>query len=152
VSEVVRLQVGDIDSARMLLRVEQGKGSKDRYTILSSRLLEELRGYWKTGRPQTYLFPGSRPDHPLDITAAQKVYQRARERAGIRKRGGIHTLRHSFATHLLEAGVDLRTIQVLLGHTDIRTTMRYLQIRRDHVASNPRKFDLLSMPGQIPGT
>ncbi len=152
VSEVVRLRVSDIDSARMTIRVEQGKGSKDRYTILSPRLLDELRRYWKLQQPKEWLFPGAKPSRPLDITAAQKVYRNARQHAGIQKRGGIHTLRHCFATHLLEAGVDLRTIQALLGHNAITTTMRYLQIRRDHFASDSGKFDLLALPETVPGT
>lgn len=150
VSEAVRLRVRDIDSARMTIRVEQGKGHKDRYTILSPRLLDGLRQYWKQFRPEEYLFEGSDANRPLDVTAAQKVYNRAKQRAGIRKGAGVHTLRHCFATHLLEAGVDLRTIQTLLGHNAISTTMRYLQIRQHHVASCAETFDLLALPPKTP--
>jgi integrase/recombinase XerD len=116
VSEVVRLKVSDIDSARMLIRVEQGKGNKDRYTLLSERLLGELRLYWRRYRPRYWLFPGQNQIQPMSPEAAQKIYYRVKRRAGITRGGGIHTLRHCFATHLLEQGVDPRTIQVLMGH------------------------------------
>ncbi len=130
VSEVVKLKPADIDSQRLMIRVEQAKGAKDRYTLLSPRLLEELRLYWKLYRPTTWLFPSSRdPHHQLHIGRAQKIYYEAKRRAGITRGHGIHTLRHCFATHLLEAGLDLRTIQSLMGHTAISTTMRYLQVR-----------------------
>jgi len=110
VSEVVRLQLHDIDGERMSLRVEQGKGGKDRYTLLSPRLLEELRAYWRQYRPTLWLFPGRDGQHPMDVSTAQKSSTAAKQRAGITKRGGIHALRHAFATHLLEAGTDLHTI------------------------------------------
>ena len=152
VSEVVRLRVSDIDSTRMTIRVEQGKGSKDRYTILSPRLLDQLRHYWRAYQPTLWLFPGAEASRPLDVTAAQKVFNRAKQSAAIQKGHGIHTLRHCFATHLLEAGVDLATIQALLGHTDIRTTMRYLQIRRHRFASRPGPLDLLALPRETPDT
>lgn len=130
VSEVVKLKPADIDSQRLMIRVEQAKGAKDRYTLLSPRLLEELRRYWKLYRPTTWLFPSSRdPQRQLHIGRAQKIYYEAKRRAGITHGHGIHTLRHCFATHLLEAGLDLRTIQSLMGHTAISTTMRYLQVR-----------------------
>jgi integrase len=103
VSEALRLRVQDIDSARMTIRVEQGKGRKDRYTILSPRLLEELRGYWKQHPSKSYLFTGSDPGRPLDVTAVQKAFNAAKARAGIQKGSGVHTLRHCFATHLLES-------------------------------------------------
>ena len=122
VSEVVRLRVTDIDSHRMMIRVEEGKGEKDRYTILSQRLLQELRVYWKIHRPSRWLFPGQKPDTPIGPRTAQKVFTKAKTRAAIRKPGGIHLLRHSFASHLLEAGVDLRTIQLLMGHSSILST------------------------------
>ena len=128
VSEVVRLRVSDIDSERMLIRVDQGKGNKDRYTLLSERLLEDLRLYWQRYRPVEWLFTGYRKDCHLSIAAAQKMYLRAKRRAGIKKTGGIHMLRHCFATYLLEAGVDLRSIQHLMGHRSIVTTMRYVQV------------------------
>jgi site-specific recombinase XerD len=128
VSEVVRLQLHHIDAERMSLRVEQGKGGKDRYTLLSPRLLEELRAYWRAYRPALWLFPARDGKRPMDVSTAQKFYTATKQRAGITKRGGIHALRHAFATHLLEAGTDLHTIQRLLGHGDIRTTMRYLHL------------------------
>jgi len=146
VSEAVALRVHDIDSARMTIRVVQGKGRKDRYTILSPRLLENLRQYWKQYHPKEYLFEGSKPQHHIHESVPQKTYNRAKERAGIHKGIGVHTLRHCFATHLLEAGVDLRTIQTLLGHNAISTTMLYLQVRQQHIASHPEKFDLLAIP------
>ena len=130
VSEVVRLQLHHIDAERMSLRVEQGKGGKDRYTLLSPRLLEELRAYWRAYRPSQWLFPARGGKGSMDVSTAQKLYYAAKGRAGITKRGGIHALRHAFATHLLEAGTDLHTIQRLLGHGDIRTTMRYLHLAR----------------------
>jgi site-specific recombinase XerD len=117
VGEVVRLRVGDVDSQRMTLRVEQGKGRKDRDTLLSARLLEELRRYWHAYRPRLWLFPASDGEHPMNVGTAQHMYYAARRRAGISKRCGIHGLRHAFATHALENGVDLPTIQRLLGHT-----------------------------------
>ena len=149
VSELLHLRLTDIDSARMMIRIEQGKGRKDRYTILSPRLLEQLRCYWKAFRPTSWLFPGKTLDKPLDVTAAQKVYNIAKLRAGIRKGRGIHTLRHCFATHLLEAGVDLPTIQSLMGHSDIHSTMRYLKIRQHRFASDPGPLDLLALPPRI---
>ncbi len=130
VSEVVRLQFHHLDAERMSLRVEQGKGAKDRDTLLSGRLLEELRAYWRAYRPAVWLFPARDGKRPMDVSTAQKFYYAAKQRAGIAKRGGIHALRHAFATHLLEAGTDLHTIQRLLGHGDIRTTMRYLHLAR----------------------
>ena len=111
-SEVLHLQVPDIDAARMTIRVVQGKGGKDRYTLLSARLLEALRAYWKVERPRDWLFPARArgPARPMDPSSLQKAYHDAKLRAGITKPGGVHTLRHCFATHLLEAGVDLHTI------------------------------------------
>ena len=116
VGEVVRLQVGDIDNERMLIRVRQGKGRKDRYTILPRSILHDLRSYWKAYRPTKWLFPGARTGRHLSERAVQKVFARAVASAGIKKKATVHTLRHSFATHLLEAGTDLRYIQELLGH------------------------------------
>jgi integrase/recombinase XerD len=145
VSELVRLKVSAIDSHRMMVRVEQGKGRKDRYTILSQRLLSELRSYWKEHRSPTYLFP-NRKGTPLSIDYAQKTYNRAKLRAGIEKGHGIHTLRHCFATHLLEAGVDLRTIQTLLGHSSLLSTERYLQIRQHRITTMANPLDLLRLP------
>ncbi len=146
VSEVVSLKVTDIDSKRMMIRVQQGKGRKDRYTILSQRLLRELRIYWKMYRPLLWLFPGRNPDNPLPVETAQRVYYHAKDKSGIKKGKGIHTLRHCFATHLLEAGVDLRTIQTLMGHNSIMTTMLYLQVTRKHLSSTQSPLDLLEIP------
>lgn len=146
VSEVVSLKVTDIDSNRMMIRVQQGKGRKDRYTILSKRLLKELRIYWKMYRPSLWLFSSINPEHPLTDRTAQAIYYHAKDKAGITKGKGIHTLRHCFATHLLEAGVDLRTIQMLMGHTSIMTTMVYLQVTRKHLSSIQSPLDLLEIP------
>jgi integrase/recombinase XerD len=146
VSEVVRLQLRHIDTDRMCLRIEQGKGGKDRDTLLSPRLLEELRAYWKQYRPREWLFPGREGKRPLDVSTAQKFYYAAKGRAGITKRGGIHALRHAFATHLLEAGTDLPTIQRLLGHGDIGTTMRYLHLARRTILKTTSPLDWLD-PG-----
>ena len=142
---VLHLKITDIDSARMMIRVEQGKGNKDRYTVLSQRLLEELRAYWKTHRPQVWLFPGQNGQHPLHETAAQRVFGKAKIEAGIRKRGGFHVLRHCFCTHLLEAGTDLRKIQLLAGHASLQTTARYLRVSRDKLAQVRSPLDLLSL-------
>jgi integrase len=138
--------VGDIDSGRMVIRVSQGKGDRDRYTLLSPRLLQELRAYWRRERPPEWLF--ARPDGvaPVSRDTAQKAFYRARDRAGLRKRAGIHVLRRCFATHLLEAGVDLPTIQALLGHRSILTTTRYLRLVRPRVGAGQSALDLLSFP------
>jgi site-specific recombinase XerD len=146
VSEVVQLKITDIDSQRMMIRVEQGKANKDRYTILSERLLEELRHYWKLFRPPLWLFSSKDPDNPIHIGTAQKIYYQAKHKAEISKGKGIHTLRHCFATHLLESGEDLRTIQVLMGHASILTTMTYLQVTRKKLASTKSPLDLLDIP------
>jgi len=143
VSELVRLGVADLDSSRMMIRVRQGKGQKDRYTILSRRLLRELQMYWRSRRPPMWLFPGAKPDRPIGRNTAGRIYRRAKERAGIKKQGGIHTLRHCFATHLLEAGVDVRTIQLLMGHRSIRSTIRYVQLTRKTFDGTPSPLDLL---------
>ena len=147
VSETVNLKVSDIDSNRMTIRVEQAKGAKDRYSILSVSLLEELRSYWKLYKPPLWLFPAKRDlNRQMDITTAQKIYYAAKEKAGITRGHGIHTLRHCFATHLLEAGIDLRTIQSLMGHSSITTTMLYLQIRSQMLDSKQSRLDLLAVP------
>jgi integrase/recombinase XerD len=149
VSEVVRLQVTDIESERMLIRVNQGKGNKDRYTLLSTRLLTELRAYWKLFRPPRWLFPGRSLSEPMPSATARKIYDRARQRAQLQRGSGIHSLRHSFATHLLDAGVDPRTIQVLLGHRALATTVRYLQVSRQHLGTVRSPFDLLGFPEAV---
>jgi len=144
VSEVVKLKVADLDSERMAIRVAEGKGRKDRYTLLSERLLAELRSYWRVYRPPVWLFPGRGGQHPLGRSTAHHIYQVAKDRAGIRKGGGIHSLRHAFATPLLEAGIDLPTIQSLLGHNSIRTTSRYLHIVHGGGAQQRAALDLLA--------
>jgi integrase/recombinase XerD len=146
VSEVAHLRVSDIDSARMALRVEQAKGAKDRYTLLSKRLLTELRRYWVAYRPKDWLFPLRDGEHPIDPRSAQKIYYHAKRRAGITKRCGIHGLRHAFATHLLESGVDLHTIQRLLGHGHLSTTLRYFHLARPHLTATASPLDLLEIP------
>jgi integrase/recombinase XerD len=151
VSEVVKLKLADLDSQRLMIRVEQAKGAKDRYTILSPSLLAELRLYWKLYRPSSWLFPSSRdPQRQMDTGTAQKIYYQAKLRAGLSRGQGIHTLRHCFATHLLEAGLDLRTIQSLMGHASVTTTMRYLQIRSQLLESKQDLLDLLSTPANQP--
>jgi integrase/recombinase XerD len=145
VSEVCALQVGDIESApdRMCIKVRQGKGGKDRYTLLSPKLLETLRLYWHTGRPRLWLFPNKAGDGPMFDQTAQRMYRAVCDRAGLTNFAGIHTLRHSFATHLLEAGVDLHTIQRLLGHGHISTTMRYLHLARSRLTDTTSPLELL---------
>lgn len=146
VSEISALELADIESApdRMCLKVRHGKGGKDRYTLLSPRLLAALRQYWLTYRPQRWLFPNRRGDGPIGDQAIQRTYWAACERAGLANAAGIHTLRHSFATHLLEAGIDLHTIQRLLGHSHIGTTTRYLHLARGHLAATDSPLDLLA--------
>ena len=146
VSEVVRLKVTDIDSNRMSIRVDQGKGAKDRYALLSQRLLEELRCYWQIDRSLPWLFPSRRVPGPISISCAQRFYMGAKQRARITKQGGIHALRHAFATHLLEAGTDLHTIQRLLGHRHISTTMRYFHLAQKTLMANRSPLDLLELP------
>jgi len=149
--ELVRLQIGDIDSDRMLIRVRQGKGRKDRDVMLSPRLLQELRNYWRAAnpKPKTYLFPGKGPhpsaDVPIDSRSIFNAVQQAAQRAGIDKPVHPHTLRHCFATHLLESGADLRTIQVLLGHADLKTTSRYLHLSERHLKATSSPLDSLML-------
>ena len=149
VNEVLHLRVGDIDSARMTIRVEQGKGGKDRYTVLSAHLLEALRAYWKIYHPATWLFPSPLRPHPMDPSGLQRAYQTAKRRAGITKPGGIHALRHAFATHLLEAGVDVHTIQRLLGHRSIQTTTRYWHLTHASLTTQAARLELLDSPPPI---
>ena len=148
VSEVCALQLTDIESAadRMCLKVRQGKGAQDRYTLLSPRLLDALRRYWRDGRPRTWLFPNASGSAPIDVSTAQRIYCAARDAAGIAREGGIHTLRHAFATHLIEAGVGLHTVQPLLGHGHISTTMRYLHLARSHLTGTTSPLELIDPP------
>ena len=147
VSEVCTLQVTDIESApdRMCLKVRQGKGGQDRYTLLSPRLLDALRAYWRVCRSPRWLFPNADGDAPIYDQTAQRIYCAARDAAGIGPEGGIHTLRHCFATHLLEAGVDLATLQRLLGHHHVSTTMRYLHLAQRHVTGATSPLELLDL-------
>ena len=127
-SEVISLKIADIDSARMVIRVEQGKGRKDRYVMLSEHLLELLRAWWKAGRPQGWLFPGQNPVNPLTPRQLNRACHAAAQMAEIDKPVSLHTLRHSFATHLLEQKTDIRVIQVLLGHKKLDTTALYTRV------------------------
>lgn len=127
-SEVVRLKVDDIDSQRMLIRINLGKGGKDRDTILSKICLTELRIYYKAYKPTEWLFPGPNTRKPVTVNSLNRVFHSAKKKAGIKKGGAVHSLRHAFATHLLEAGCDLRTIQKLLGHKSIKTTSIYTHV------------------------
>jgi integrase/recombinase XerD len=146
VSELVCLQPADIHSERMLMRINQGKGHKDRYTLLSPRLLEELRAYWRQYRPQRWMFEGAKEGCHLTVGSAQKIFERAKERAGIQHGRGIHSLRHSFATHLMEAGVPLPVIQRLMGHSSLSTTAKYLHVTSQHLDSIRSPLDLLRLP------
>lgn len=149
-AECSHLQIADIDSRRMQLRVAHGKGAKERHVPLSPRLLEALREYWKEYRPQTYLFPGKTPEVPYAATSIQKAIKAAAKKAGIKKPVHPHVLRHSYATGLLEAGVDILTISRLLGHASFATTMIYLHVRRPHLDSVPSPLDWLPVR-QLPG-
>lgn len=144
ISEAVRLRVEDIDSKRGVIHVRLGKGQKDRYVMLSRRLLEALRGYWQLVKPSgPYLFPGKKPGSHVSKNAVRDAFKAAFAKTGIVKRVTFHSLRHAFATHLLEAGADIRVIQVLLGHGSIRTTARYAQVSQRHIASVKSPLDLL---------
>jgi integrase/recombinase XerD len=159
VSEVVSLQLGDIDSQRKLIRIRQGKGKKDRYAMLSARLLEVLRCWWRSRRPagqaqktspEDWLFPGWRKDRHMNTTSLQDACREAARAAGLSKQVSVHTLRHSFSTHLLENGADSRVIQVLLGHSSIETTMRYAQVSPQLVAATVSPLDNLGRNGRRP--
>lgn len=144
-SEVCALELSDIESApdRMCIKVRQGKGGKDRYTLLSPRLLESLRLYWRVYRPHRWVFPNRAGDGPIYDQTIQRLYSAVRDAAGLPKGGGVHTLRHCFATHLLESGVDLPTLQRLLGHGHISTTMRYLHLAQARVTRTTSPLELL---------
>ena len=149
-NEICHLRIGDIDSDRMTIRVEQGKGAKDRYTLLSPRLLAELRRYWVAHRPKEWLFTARDPERPIYDHTVQRIFYAAKDRAGITKEGGIHALRHAFATHLLEAGVDVHTIQRLLGHGHISSTLRYFHLARKHLAGTLSPLELLDGASRRP--
>ena len=145
VSETKNLKPEHIDSKTMLIKVE-GKGKKQRYTLLSNTLLTELRSYYRQYRPDTYLFPSSfkkKKNKPLSYESIRNIYENARKKAAVKKGAGIHTLRHSFATHLLEAGYDIRKIQVLMGHARLTTTMIYLHVSRQTLSKIPSPLDLI---------
>jgi integrase/recombinase XerD len=146
VSEVVGLRVQDLDRSRMTLRIEQGKGRKDRVVPLSRKLLDRFEDYWKTEPRRIWLFANRHGNRPIDITVAQKVFIMAKLRTGITKRGGIHGLRHAFATHLIESGADVPTVQRLLGHRSPMTTMRYFHLSQTRLATIRSPFDSLDTP------
>jgi len=141
VGEATRLKVSDIDSGRMAIRVNEGKGLKDRYTLMGERTLEVLRLYYKAYRPSEWLFPGRSPSEPVSISSVQRVFKTSLHKAGIKKKASVHTLRHCFATHLLESGTDLYYIQRLLGHGSARTTSVYLHITGKDLSTSCHKYD-----------
>jgi integrase/recombinase XerD len=148
--ELCRLKVTDIDSQRMVVHVRQGKGNKDRDVTLSPRLLEVLRAYWKWRKPKTYLFPSlyrKQPEQPIDSKTVWYAVREAARRAGIKKKVSPHLLRHSWATHLLERGTDLKTIQVLLGHVDLEATTIYLHLSRHHMQTVNNPIEALPISG-----
>src|ERR1700681_160981 len=144
-SETVGLKIGDIDSGRMVIRVEHGKGGKDRYVMLSAQLLGILRTYWRLARPQHWLFPGRAETKPIDVQVLHAACRSARAAAGLAKHATVHTLRHSFATHLLEAGTDIRIIQVLLGHCSLSTTARYTRVSNGLIRRTESPLDRLTL-------
>lgn len=146
ISEAICLTVPAIDSARMVLRVEQGKGKKDRYVMLSPRLLEILRAWWRQEKPNHWLFPGDLPDRHIGKAAVEQACQKAHRLCRISKPITPHSLRHAFAVHLLESGTDVRTIQLLLGHRSLTTTARYLRIATNKVCATSSPLDLLPRP------
>jgi integrase/recombinase XerD len=154
-AELCQLKVADVDSKRMVIRVRDGKGGRDRDVLLSDKLLETLREYWRWMKPKTYLFPGTvknwRADVPITTKVVWTAVNEARKRAGIEKRITPHTLRHSFATHMLEAGADLRTIQVLLGHAELADTAVYLHLSRRHLqaVASPIEAITVSSPDDV---
>lgn len=151
VGEVARLTVDAIDSSRMLIHVVNGKGGRDRYAMLSPRLLAILRAYWRRARPATWLFPGQEPGAPVSRGALQAACRVARRDAELGEHVTVHTLRHSFATHLLENGTDIRVIQVLLGHADLASTARYAQVATTLLAGTASPFERLDVVVVPPG-
>jgi integrase/recombinase XerD len=151
VSEAVRLKPAAIDSQRMVIRVEQGKGRKDRYVMLSPKLLDMLRDYWKRTRPEEWLFPGRYPGKPISALSIDRTCRKVRQLCGIDKPVAPHALRHAFAVHLLEAGTNLRTIQLLLGHRNLSTTARYLMIATSTVCATTSPLEALQVvPPTVP--
>ncbi len=147
VSELVQLRVSDIDGERSLLRITQGKGAKDRLVLLAPTLLEQLRHYWQAVRPQTWLFPNEHQwEQHISISTAQRVFHLAKERAGVIKVGGIHSLRHAYATHQLESGLPVHQLQHLLGHSNLQSTMRYVHWVPDR-QRNANHVDLIAALG-----
>ena len=146
ISEVIHLKPAAIDSQRMVIRVDQGKGQKDRYVMLSPALLEILRGYYRLARPREWLFPGDRPAEPITRDAVGDACQKALRLSGLSKPVTPHGLRHAFAVHLLEAGADVRTIQLLLGHRSLATTAQYLRIATSKVCATASPLELLPRP------
>ena len=144
-SEAVSLKVADIDSVRMVIRVEHGKGGKDRTVMLSAQLLNILRAYWRLARPQRWLFPGRDEMKPIDVQVLHAACRSARVAAGLAKRVTVHTLRHSFATHLLENGTDIRIIQVLLGHANLSSTARYTKVSNRLISRTQSPLDRLTL-------
>ncbi len=149
ISEAVRLTVPAIDSQRMVLRIVQGKGQRDRYVMLSPRLLAILRDWWRVSQPHHWLFPGKRPGCPTSSRVVDRACRQARRRSGLSKPVTPHSLRHAFAVHLLEAGTDVRTIQLLLGHRSLATTARYLRIATTTVCATVSPLDLLPRPESL---
>ncbi len=139
------MKVADIDSDRMVIQVRHGKGAKDRTVMLSTQLLAILRTYWRLAHPQDFLFPGRSADTPITTTCLHAACRSATRAAGLTKRVSVHTLRHSFATHLLESGVDIRIIQVLLGHNQLSTTARYTHVATTMIAKTQGPLDRLSL-------
>jgi site-specific recombinase XerD len=145
VSEVVALKLRDVDSDRRVIRIENGKGGKERYVMLSAPLLGILRSYWRLARPSLYLFPGRTENKPIEQTVLHAACRSAAAAAGLDKRVSVHVLRHSFATHLLENGADIRVIQVLLGHENLSTTARYTRVSTGLIAATASPLDRLSL-------
>src|SRR5262249_40841509 len=146
ISEVVRLKPGDVDSRRMVIRIEEGKGRRDRYVMLSPRLLETLEKWRALGKPKLWLFPGNRSENPITRHAVEKACREAHRLSGISKPLTPHSLRHAFAVHMLESGADIRTIQLLLGHSSISTTVNYLRLATTQVCSATSPLDLCPVP------
>jgi integrase/recombinase XerD len=142
-AELAGLEVRDIDSRRMLIHVRQGKGAKDRYVKLSPYLLQALRDYYRACHPRTWLFPGRVPDQPISPAGISKLADAIARRAGLSKHVHAHTFRHTYATHMLDAGADLRTIQVLMGHCSLRTTTIYLHVSQAKIEAAPSPLDLM---------